>query len=55
MGVNIWNSIEVETRYCKNLELFKVKYKSLLSSIYLIRRYLFVIIWWVYMYMATNE
>ena len=26
MGVNIWNSIEIETRNCKDLKLFKVKY-----------------------------
>ena len=25
MGVNIWNSIEIETRNCKDLNLFKVK------------------------------
>ena len=28
MGVNIWNSIEIETRNCKDLKLFKVKYKK---------------------------
>ena len=28
MGVNIWNSIEIETRNCKDLKLFKVKYKE---------------------------
>ena len=34
MGVNIWNSIEIETRNCKDLKLFKVKYnKSLLTLI----------------------
>ena len=27
MGVNIWNSIEIETRKCKDLKLLKVKYK----------------------------
>ena len=27
IGVNIWNSIEIETRNRKDLELFKVKYK----------------------------
>ena len=34
MGVSIWNSIEIETRNCMNLKLFKVKYKkSLLTQI----------------------
>ena len=28
MGVNIWNSIEIETRNCRDLNLFKVKYKK---------------------------
>ena len=28
MGVNIRNSIEIETRHCKDLKLFKVKYKK---------------------------
>ena len=35
MGVIIWNSIEIENRNCKDLKLFKVKYKkSLLSLIF---------------------
>ena len=28
MGVNIWNSMEIETRNCKDLSLFQVKYKK---------------------------
>ena len=28
MGIIIWNSIEIETRNCKDLRLFKVKYKK---------------------------
>ena len=28
MGVNIWNSIEIETINYKDLKLFKVKYKK---------------------------
>ena len=32
MGVNNWNSIEIETRNCKDLKLFKVKYKKSLST-----------------------
>ena len=33
MGVNIWNSIEIETRNCKDLKLFKVKYKKSLLTL----------------------
>ena len=34
MGVNIWNSIEIETRNCKDLNSFKVKYiKSVFALI----------------------
>ena len=57
MGVNIWNSIEIETRNCRDLKLFKVKYKnSRLALIwYLILWYSFVAIWCIYLYMAINE
>ena len=55
MGVNIWNSIEIETRNCKDLKLFKVKYKkSLLTLIYLILWYSFVAIWRIYLYVAIS-
>ena len=27
LGVNIWNSMEIEVKNCKDLKLFKVKYK----------------------------
>ena len=33
MGVIIWNSIEIETRNCKDLRLFKVKYKKTFEDI----------------------
>ena len=33
MGVNIWNSTEIETRNCKDLKLFKVKYKKCLLAL----------------------
>ena len=33
MSVNIWNSIEIETRNCKDLRLFKVKYKKSLLTL----------------------
>ena len=56
MGVSIWNSIEIETRNCKDLKLFMVKHKSLLTQIwYLILWYSFVSIWCIYLYMAINE
>ena len=33
MGVSIWNSIEIETINCKDLKLFKVKKRSILTPI----------------------
>ena len=33
VGVNIWNSIEIETRICKDLKSFKVKYKKSLLTL----------------------
>ena len=33
MGVNIWNSLEIETRNCKDLILFTVKYKKSLLTL----------------------
>ena len=33
MGVNIWNSFEIETINCKDLKLFKVKYKKSLLTL----------------------